>query len=121
MKIKFQGLGILLSVISLIFFASINHGYSITQNYRFGFHEKESDSKPLVSDWEGHFAKEGLVERRFGTAEITDEEKIPTDALAFGLFVSSQNSVRFVFLKAALGCRLFKTKDFPVLYHNLRI
>lgn len=121
MKKTFQGLGILFLLCSFIFLTSNHNGSEITLRDNFDFLEKEIDGSSAVSEWQGHLSHEGLIERRQGSVEITDREKIPTDASNYYLFASYQNSGKFTLLKKSLVCNFFLEKDLPVFYRNLRI
>jgi hypothetical protein len=121
MKKTFQGLGILLLIYSLIFFTSINDGSEISQKETFESVEKSKDSKPVISDWEGHLNQDGLIERRSESGEITDQKKIPTNGSNYFLLVTYQNLGRDELTKNFLSFDFSLQRDRPVFYHNLRI
>ena len=121
MKKTFQGLGILSLLCSFIFLTSNLNGSEITLRDNFDFLEKESDASSAVSKWQGHLSHEGLIERRHGSGEITDHEKIPTDASNYYLFASYQNLGKFTFLITSLVFNFLPEKDLSIFYRNLKI
>lgn len=121
MKKTFKGLGILSLLCSFIFLTSSHNGSEITPGDNFDFLEKENNSLPTVSDWQGYLSQEGLIERGHGYGEIIDKEKIPTANSNYFLVASYKNSRKFTFLKTSLVCNFFPERDLPVFYHNLRI
>lgn len=121
MKNKLKIFEVIALIISSVFFTWIGSEVNFVSNNAVVTIEEEIPSVPQVADWSTHQANHGLVERRSGTGELTDQEKIPVGGLNFSLFGSYQNARRLSFLKTNSASDFFREKDIPVFYHNLRI
>lgn len=121
MKNKLKLFGIAALIFSAVIFVFLNQEQNFHQENDNVVSSEELASVPEFSDWATHHKQEGLVERRIGTCEFTDQEKTGPDSFDFFLSNTFQKHPCSVLSEKTTDSGCFIQGDFPVLYHNLRI